>query len=851
MTGNHDDSDADAEEDADNRATEKDKAIPSSSESLITCIELEAKIASLHDNGTDTTAKTADLRVLLSSLREKHSSIRQIQKRVDDAKCDLLVLREEAEAAKDAALKARSTHTNTDGDLDFDTIDAARLQQSIIEDLRGKIKQLKTEIGTLREQIDAGSGWKPEQEAKKQSLLSSIVRSRNNLHGAQSKLDAMRSSVLGMEQSVRQAEASRDEAVAELRAVTEKVEALNRERETQKHKKKRLENSFADLQNQKSLIENDLAEKNARLQKEKEGLAVSERRLQEDKSILEQFHRKRDALLREIKNLAEKRQRQLEINDEMQNTNAEIRLVAQTKAQELQEIEKDITTMKRQREIVADRTIAAEKDRVQYGAEVERIKLEGEKLEILLLAANKKDASQRRQIAGLQRESAILQRNLHLSQKDTTAYQDLIRTNAIALKTLENESNGIASELCAQRKLISSLEREKEKCEHGIKSAQAQHAEALGELRRQETNIDALRRKAQKANILLKRMQNAYEKVQIESHQSSTQLVEAQEELDRVRRRYHTLEGHISQIEDEIGRTNEALATEHYMHFHADDESSKLKQNIATLHKKISAIELSIRQNDSTIKDLNVTIDTKDDTIARLQKEYCLIMSQRDVTCTHLMRKRDDLARLRLKIQSQQSLMHHGESMIQDQQQQMTKLSVEIKLLAEEKEDLLLQAQQTSKVVERCTKLERELQRERAKKKALQNDLGRPINIHRWRFLEVKDPERYSLLQRVHRLQRRTLDAVGEIAEREALILSKKTTYESAKSNVDRMPTLGTLQHEISEQKQTIKKKKGEIERISAEIVLNREKMASLQTKLGDINTTFRALKMDQSKSGD
>ena len=225
-------------------------------------------------------------------------------------------------------------------------------------------------------------------------------------------------------------------------------------------------------------------------------------------------------------------------------------------------------------------------------------------------------------------------------------------------------------------------------------------------------------------------------------------------------------------------------------------------------------------------------------------------MGERDVTCAHLVRKRDDQARLRLKIQSQQSLMHHGESMIQNQQEKMAKLSEEIKLLVEEKENLLLQAQETIKVVERCTKLERELQRERAKK-ALQNDLGRPINIHRWRFLEVKDPERYSLLQRVHRLQRRTLDAVGDIAEKEASIRSKKTTYESAKSNLDRMPTLGTLRREISEQKQAIKKKKGEIERISAEIVLNREKMASLQTELGNINTTYRALKMDQSKSGD
>ena len=362
-------------------------------------------------------------------------------------------------------------------------------------------------------------------------------------------------------------------------------------------------------------------------------------------------------------------------------------------------------------------------------------------------------------------------------------------------------------------------------------------------------DIVGLRKKAQSGEISLKKQQHAYEKVQIESHHRSTHLVEVQEELDKVRRRYHILHRHIGQIQDEIGRTNEVLAAEHYQHFRADDESSKLRQDIAILHRKIASTELHVRNNDLTMKNLNAAIDTKDETISRLKKQYCAMMSERDVTCAHLVTKRDDLRNLKLKLQSQQSLLHHGEVMFDDQKEQIASLSEERQGLQEEKKYLLSQAQEANVIVEQFTKLERELQRERAKKKVLQNDLGRPINIHRWRFLEVKDPERYGLLQRAHRLQRRILDAADEISEKEGLIQSKEVMYEAAKSNVGRMPIVSSLQAQVREQANAIKSKTDDIQKVNAEVLSNRRRMVALKLELEVINEEYRALELDWVQS--
>lgn len=51
-------------------------------------------------------------------------------------------------------------------------------------------------------------------------------------------------------------------------------------------------------------------------------------------------------------------------------------------------------------------------------------------------------------------------------------------------------------------------------------------------------------------------------------------------------------------------------------------------------------------------------------------------------------------------------------------------------------------------------KLERDLNRERVKTKALEEELQNPMNIHRWRKLEGSDPDAFELLQKIQIMQK-------------------------------------------------------------------------------------------------
>lgn len=50
--------------------------------------------------------------------------------------------------------------------------------------------------------------------------------------------------------------------------------------------------------------------------------------------------------------------------------------------------------------------------------------------------------------------------------------------------------------------------------------------------------------------------------------------------------------------------------------------------------------------------------------------------------------------------------------------------------------------------------LHRELTQERVKSKALEEEMSTPMNIHRWRRLSGKDPEKMDLIVKIQTLQK-------------------------------------------------------------------------------------------------
>ncbi|CAG2066612.1 unnamed protein product, partial [Timema podura] len=112
-------------------------------------------------------------------------------------------------------------------------------------------------------------------------------------------------------------------------------------------------------------------------------------------------------------------------------------------------------------------------------------------------------------------------------------------------------------------------------------------------------------------------------------------------------------------------------------------------------------------------------------------------MNERDILGTQLVRRNDELALLYEKIKILQSTLHKGEAQYDQRLEDIRLLKLEIKRLRQEKALLSRSMTNMTDLKQEVFHLERDLTKEKLKCRALEEELQNPLNVHRWRKLEV------------------------------------------------------------------------------------------------------------------
>jgi predicted nucleic acid-binding Zn-ribbon protein len=73
--------------------------------------------------------------------------------------------------------------------------------------------------------------------------------------------------------------------------------------------------------------------------------------------------------------------------------------------------------------------------------------------------------------------------------------------------------------------------------------------------------------------------------------------------------------------------------------------------------------------------------------------------------------------------------------------------------------------------------LEKEILEYQQKGKFLQDELEKPLNVHRWRKLESTDIDTYELIQKIQSLQKRLIAKTEEVNEKDVMIQEKEKLY--------------------------------------------------------------------------
>jgi len=253
-------------------------------------------------------------------------------------------------------------------------------------------------------------------------------------------------------------------------------------------------------------------------------------------------------------------------------------------------------------------------------------------------------------------------------------------------------------------------------------------------------------------------------------------LIKCQNDVNAAKNKLQTLMVQVKIIKDEISRYDDLCFKEHVHHSQINTEKLSIQSDITSFDTKTAKLEQEKVRNESVLVKLGHDIDGQDAEKELLRRQCRQIMSKKDIISAHMLTTEAELQKFtvdRVKADTSTAMSRYN------------KLQHELKLAKETSGDLENQRQSMIELkrsqLERkdiLAALEHDLARQRDKNSALTVEIGRPINLHRWRYMKDQDPERYLLLERVHNLQRKAISTTDRIATQTSKLDEKKHQLE-------------------------------------------------------------------------
>jgi chromosome segregation ATPase len=775
------------------------------------------------------------------ALKKSHESEKRLIKKCRELNQEIV-----ANAAKvQTALKLSQEDQNTIASLKREIEKAWKMVDAAHEKegrARETIQQLKHEIQNLSRLVEQGAGLSIGQE----NTVNELVKVKQDL--AKEK-EAQAAQIQSLAKEITQYLAKLENIEGEVAAAHEEMEALKevihqRKLEAEKEGKKdeKLEAEVRTLREALEAKQQAIKDKVTGLARTQDGCTKLEILLREERGKTDKNGKETDALsgkttklIRECEEaqhalqqmVTEGAQRQVELKlcqEEKVRTEAELKRILKTA-----EVAEKALEAKR-KELLAD-----EKDR--DAAKLEIIALD-EKLE----AAKEAHEKERRELDDLLRERDLQNKKLILASGVTAKQMDQVLMCENTRRNLELEISGFKTEAHMQRKQLYLLEKEGEKYGAEAAEARGKYNQALDEVRVREMSIIQLQKRIAEGEAKLKQQQALYEAVRSDRNLYSKNLVESQDEIAEMKRKFKIMNHQIEQLKEEIHIKDQNLVREHFDRMKVEKEKELLRDHLGKLRTREQQSEDYVAQMLAETTKLNTIINEADKEHQRQRKECEVVVNERDILGTQLIRRNEELSLLYEKIRIQQSNLQKGEQQYKVRVKDIRALKRRIRELGGQLGGVASQKGSVETLRNEVYQLQRELLHERTKVRALSEELENPMNVHRWRKLEGSDPATYELVQKTHMLQKRLIEKSEEVLDKDLLIRHKEKLYLELKNILARQPGPEVAEQLSTFQASLVERAK-QMEQLEAELSMSHTQASEYKYEIARISKELQEVK--------
>ncbi|CAD8107600.1 unnamed protein product [Paramecium sonneborni] len=557
---------------------------------------------------------------------------------------------------------------------------------------------------------------------------------------------------------------------------------------------------------------------------------------------IENFKQEKNRVDKELRDTKEKLDSVEKINEQIEekikDTRLQIELFETEIAQLHQKINEGEEKKKRMTELVKEQEELAKK--IEEEKQLANNGLNQLEDDIQL---ERRQASEDRQIIeDLRRARNILQKEIDRCDNNNKKIEEDFIAKQKYLSEKQNELGGLQKKIDYLNKKIANVEKETEQQCLQFSQAQTKYFHSLDEIKLKDSLISEFQKKNIETEAKLKQQQNLYETVRSDRNLYSKNYTEKQQEIEKMRRSYKIVNHQISQLKEEIEAKGNALAKEHLEHKKKDktiEEQSRVLEKYKTdIDEKAEKINKYIKRVDK----LQFTIKDEEQQIQNLKEEFELVVAERDILSTQLIRRISETNLLYEKIKINESTLKKGEQQYRERLGDIQMLKEKIADYKREIKVFKREADTIKDLEGDIHNLTKELTEEKLKAKALTEELENPMNVHRWRKLEATDSENYELMTKIHSLQKRLIQKTEEVLIKEKVVEEKEKELKALKDEMKRKPGLED-QAMIPYYQDSLRQKEEQMKAMDQELSMYQSHINEYKLEIDRINKELQRVK--------
>uniref|UniRef100_A0A182QYH8 Cilia- and flagella-associated protein 58 central coiled coil domain-containing protein n=1 Tax=Anopheles farauti TaxID=69004 RepID=A0A182QYH8_9DIPT len=356
-------------------------------------------------------------------------------------------------------------------------------------------------------------------------------------------------------------------------------------------------------------------------------------------------------------------------------------------------------------------------------------------------------------------------------------------------KTLENEIKAHQASAQKLQTLMLKVEKDRDRNAEEVQNLSDRVEQLNEDLLYKQNQIGELREKLKESEAKLFQCQNMLEITRGERNIFERDLMTCSKESEGLKERLKNAIRTVDQLKEETANKVAEL-------FKANKTIDKVEKEKQTLKSDIQSISIALQHSKSELSEktnenvrLNKTLSDDATNMNRLKKQLEGAINEKDLVKVQLTQRVEEINNLTEKLNMLNMALDRGENQYRDRLDDIRLLKIEISNLRSQRNLLTRGLANTADMRQEVLQLNRVLNQERVKARALEDEMLTPMNVHRWRKLSGKDPEKMDLIVKVQTLQRRVLYQSVTVSEQEKTLQQSEKMYDALKEVVEKLPS--------------------------------------------------------------